>query len=90
MEMLKQKDDSQLWLLTNLIIHVQKNQEIDNDLLKFAGLLMPKLDTVNYQDEYNVESITYIRNAAIEQIPSVSRMATLRNLCILVDELTFN
>lgn len=54
MNMMRQKDDSQLWLLTNLVIHIQKNQDIDNELLKFAGILMPKLDTVNYQDEYNV------------------------------------
>lgn len=89
----EQSDESMLWILSSLLLFVQKNQEIDNEVLKFCGILMPRLDTVNFLDEYNVSSIGQLRNLALRHLEANAisnnyRLATLRNMAILVDELT--
>jgi hypothetical protein len=56
------------WILSNIMICVQKNQEINNEVLKFCGMLMPKLDTVNFLDEYNIGSIGELRNLALKHL----------------------
>lgn len=50
---------------------------------------MPRLDTVNYLDEFNIESILLIRSAALEQLQKSYRVSTLRNMVLLIDELSF-
>lgn len=50
MGLMREGDDGTVWIITNIIITCQRNPDIPNDLLKFCGLLMPRLDTVNYLD----------------------------------------
>lgn len=94
MKYLEQPDDSLAWIISNLLIHIQKNQEISNDMLKYCGLLMPRLDTINFVDEYNLGSITQLRNIALRHLENNSkcnqyRLSTIRNMSIIVDELTY-
>ena len=55
---------------------------------------MPRLDTINFLDEYNIESIGRLRNLALKHLENNTvkneyRLSTLRNMAILVDELTY-
>ena len=65
-----EEQDDLLTCISTIIVYIIRSDSLENRHLKFCGFLLPRLDIVNYLDEYNINSLTKLKETILSTLAS--------------------